>query len=381
MLTPADLVACAEEFAALFAQLDTDINSSIAAQIVAQRISEDTYWQTEMRKHANYVYTKVVQELKKINPKAANVIQQVYLESVKKSVSYSPEMKKLVDKTHFDAEEAEGLLGYILAGVRKTNGVMRNLTMTLAQTASNAFSNAMDRAYMQVISGAFTMDEALRIAIRDLINKGFENIAYPSGSHMSVESAARRALLTGVNQTVANVQLQMCEEFDTDLVEVSAHAGARPTHAVWQGKIYCINGANDKYGDFYAETGYGTGEGLCGWNCYHTFFPYIEGVTERSFSEDPSADYLGRSNDEMYEQSQKQRGYEGAVRDAKKKCVVLKSAIKAAKSPELKQSLQSDYAKAKRRVDIRETRLKDYCAATGRKYYSNRTEIHGYDYR
>lgn len=377
MLRPSDLVDCAEDFAVLFAQLDSDINQTIAAHIVSGKIGATVKWQAEMKKHGKYVYRAVLNALKRINPKAAKVLKEAYQKGAQKSVQYPKEMQKLLKETDFNPQEAQWLLTLVLAGVRKTNGVMTNLTMTLAQTAQNAFSNAMDRAYMQVVSGAFSKDQALRMAVHDLVAQGYQKIAYPSGVQTSVEAAARRALVTGINQTVAEVQLQMCEEFHTDLVEVSAHAGARPTHAVWQGKVYCISGATEKHGDFRTETGYGTGEGLCGWNCYHTFFPFIEGVTERSFSEDPSKEYLGRDNDEMYEQSQKQRAYERAVREAKKKCASLKAATDNADSPELKRSLESDYAKAKKLVQMRTKRLKDYCKETRRTYYPNRTAIGG----
>ena len=119
-----------------------------------------------------------------------------------------------------------------------------------------------------------------------------------------------------------------------ELVETSSHAGARPSHAEWQGKVFCIKGHHKRYGDFYRETGYGTGAGLCGWNCYHSFYPYFEGLSTPSFSHDPSKD-AGRSNDEDYERQQKQRYYERKIREAKKECSTLDAAMKAAQSDEL----------------------------------------------
>ena len=72
------------------------------------------------------------------------------------------------------------------------------------------------------------------------------------------------------------LQLARMEEMDCEFVEVTAHEGARPTHAVWQGRVYHRGGAvvhnGERYEDFEAATGYGTGPGLCGWNCRHTFF-------------------------------------------------------------------------------------------------------------
>ena len=74
------------------------------------------------------------------------------------------------------------------------------------------------------------------------------------------------------------LQLARMEEMDCEFVEVTAHEGARPTHAVWQGRVYHRGGAvvhdGERYEDFEAATGYGTGPGLCGWNCRHNFYPY-----------------------------------------------------------------------------------------------------------
>ena len=79
------------------------------------------------------------------------------------------------------------------------------------------------------------------------------------------------------------LQLARMEEMDCEFVEVTAHEGARPTHAVWQGRVYHRGGAvvqdGERYEDFEAATGYGTGPGLCGWNCRHNFYPFYPGVS------------------------------------------------------------------------------------------------------
>ena len=79
------------------------------------------------------------------------------------------------------------------------------------------------------------------------------------------------------------LQLARMEEMGCEFVEVTAHEGARPTHAVWQGRVYHRGGAvvhdGERYEDFETATGYGTGPGLCGWNCRHNFYPFYPGVS------------------------------------------------------------------------------------------------------
>lgn len=60
---------------------------------------------------------------------------------------------------------------------------------------------------------------------------------------------------------------------------MTAHGGARPEHAEWQGKVYSRSGKSKKYPSLVDKTGYGTGPGLGGWNCRHSMFPFYEGST------------------------------------------------------------------------------------------------------
>lgn len=131
---------------------------------------------------------------------------------------------------------------------------------------------------MQVSSGAFDYNTAIRSAVKDLAEKGIQTVGYSSGTTTSIEAAVRRAVVTGVNQTSLKVQEALADEMDCDLVEVTAHAGARPEHAKWQGKVYSRSGQSKKYPSLKKETRYGYGDGLGGWNCRHNFHPYIEGM-------------------------------------------------------------------------------------------------------
>ena len=95
------------------------------------------------------------------------------------------------------------------------------------------------------------------------------------------------------------LQLSRMEEMDCEFVEVTAHEGARPTHAVWQGRVYHRGGAvvhdGERYEDFEAATGYGTGPGLCGWNCRHNFYPFYPGVSVHSYTDERLAELDARN--------------------------------------------------------------------------------------
>ena len=161
----------------------------------------------------------------------------------------------------------------LVAGLQRTQGTMRNLTLTSAIDAQNLFTDAADLAYMQVSSGAFDYNTAIRQAVESVAEQGLGVIHYASGRREHLDVAMRRAVLTGVNQTAGQLQWARADEMGCDLVETSAHIGARNTgtgpanHEGWQGRVFSRSGKHPKYPDFVAETGYGTGPGLCGWNC------------------------------------------------------------------------------------------------------------------
>ena len=159
------------------------------------------------------------------------------------------------------------------AAAEKCRGEIGNLTLTTAIATQQEYMQALNTAYMKVTSGAFSYQEAIRQAIRDAAVKG-TSVMYDSGYISKLDTAIRTALLTGVNQTAGKLTELYASELGAEYYETTAHAGARPSHSVWQGKVFKIEGTAPGYENFYEATGYGTGAGLCGWNCRHSFYPY-----------------------------------------------------------------------------------------------------------
>lgn len=204
------------------------------------------------------------------------------------------------------------------AVISKTKEAM-NLTGTQAlQKAEQDFLEAINSAYLQVLNGADTLDNALRESVKALAHHGM-SVQYitPSGRliNYSLDASIRRDIITTLNQTASQYSLDRANEYGTDLVQVSAHFGARPSHAVWQGKVFSISGKTKGYQKLEDATGYGTAGGLCGVNCRHTFFPYFAGYSKDiDDSEIPGL----RENKEQYENQQMQRKYERTLRMLKR---------------------------------------------------------------
>ncbi len=140
----------------------------------------------------------------------------------------------------------------------------------------------------------------------------------------SIEAAVRMNILTGVNQTAATMSLNNCEELGCDLVETSAHIGARPEHEAWQGKIFSLSGNSDKYPPF-SVCGLGTATGICGINCRHSYYPYFEGYGKHYDADELDAmkqdvEYDGQKLT-RYEAEQKLRGIERNIRYYKRRAI------------------------------------------------------------
>lgn len=366
MLAPEYLMQVADPVVDIYSQVEQDIVEDIARRVVKAGYFTDTaQWQLKKAKEFGYLQGDVQDILAKATGLSQKEVQKLMTAAGTKALAFDDAIYKAAGLSPVAVSQSPALMAMLLQGVDTTMALIGNYTKTTAKVSTVAFNSILDRAYIQIISGAFDPTTALKRAIKELATSGIEKIAYPSGATASIETAVRRAVTTGVNQSVAKLQLLRAEEMGCELVETSSHAGARPSHAEWQGKVFCIKGHHKRYGDFYRETGYGTGAGLCGWNCYHSFYPYFEGLSTPSFSHDPSKD-AGRTNDEDYERQQKQRYYERKIREAKKECSTLDAAMKAAQSDELHDELYKEFQRASVKLKQREARLREFIDETGR---------------
>lgn len=197
---------------------------------------------------------------------------------------------------------------------------------------AKAYQWALDMAEMQVLSGAVSYNAAIRDAVKQLADSGIRTVQYESGHVDQADVAARRAIMTGVNQVCDKFAEQSAEYLETDHYEISAHVGARDVdgpngwenHKAWQGKVYSVK-SFDIYPNIYEVCGLGAVDGLNGANCRHKRFPWIEGVSERTWTDEQLAhiddghdcDFQGKHYT-AYEATQKQRMIERTVRKLKR---------------------------------------------------------------
>lgn len=185
--------------------------------------------------------------------------------------------------------------------------------VALSTAAHTNWMRTVDTYVTQANLQLMNTDEAVKAGLKDLAAYGLEWVDYTSGHKDRADVALRRVLRTEANQTGARITENWLDVLDIDLVETSAHMGARPEHFTWQGKVFSRSGAGG-YPDFIGSTGYGTVTGLCGANCRHSFGPYFEEAGPTDWGVRVGA----KENERIYNLTQKQRAFERNVRAKKR---------------------------------------------------------------
>lgn len=276
MLPPSALDRLPDAFVALWQGVEDEILKDIARRIAKTgTITETANWQLWRYQQTEALRNDIVKLLAKYTGKSEAAIRKLLLQAATEAMEREDAIYYHYDMEPTPFEESAALNNLLDAGARQTCGTWQNLTATTANTVTGAFERTLDAAWLKVSTGAFDYKTAVKQAV-DSLADDMPMVTYPSGHKDSIEVAARRAVLTGVNQTTGKLQVARMDEMGCEFVETTAHGGARPSHAEWQGRRFHRGGAVDykgkHYPDFEAATGYGTGAGLCGWNCRHTFF-------------------------------------------------------------------------------------------------------------
>lgn len=374
----------------LYQQLEDDIVADMVRRMLKMGfVSESTAYQAEVLQSAGILYEDILQMIADRTDASVAQVRALFEDAGVKTVDIDNDTHEAAGEVPVDIRQDAGMKQVLEAGYRKTLGTMRNLVSTTANTTQTAFLQACDRAYMQVSSGAFSYQDAIRMAVRNLADGG-AYVTYPTGHQDRIDVAVRRCVLTGVGQTAAAVAKKRAEDSGCRYMELTAHGGARPEHARWQGQLVQIQGKRtrkiiDGLKVFtLEEIGYGDGRGFKGWNCRHNWHPYYPGLSTPNYTpeeiarlDEKSISYNGEKYTE-YEISQMQRKGERKVRALKRRAAALDEAAKNTDDPALKQGLNDDFAAVSVRLKDAEKTLKDFCRQTGRRNDTFRSQVNGF---
>ena len=243
-----------------------------------------------------------------------------------------------VNREFIPPEENEWLIQISEAVKEQTKDELTNISQsygfavnmngkTVFMPFAEYYQKYVDAALMDVISGNFDYNTVLRRVVKQMTDSGLRTVDYASGWSNRTPVAVRRAVMAGVGQITGNIVDRQAEELGVNYFEVDWHPGARPSHRVWQGKVYTKE-------ELVTVCGLGTGPGLKGWNCYHDYYLFWPGISERMYTdkflaeqnakEAKTKNWRGKELD-AYDQTQQQRKMETAMRAQRSKIAALKT--------------------------------------------------------
>lgn len=342
---PEVLDALPEELAELYRALEDTLLDEICSRLkLADQLNEVTVQDIQALRSHGIDLKSIEEAISKTAEISKQKLNSLLNDVVERNQKYYTEVNDLAHVT-----QPETLVDAVTVDAikRQTHDTFRNLTASTGFLVGNtmlkparAYQWALDNAEMQIQSSAINYNQAIKTAIKQLADSGLKVVDYKSGHRDQIDVAARRAVMTGVNQICAKYTEQSAEYLETPYFEVSAHAGARDkpgpspwsSHKDWQGKVYSIR-AGDIYPNIYEVCGLGAVDGLEGANCRHRRNVWVEGVSERTYTDEQLEhidDDLGCKFDgktyTAYEATQMQRRVEREVRKLKRE----KAAYKAA---------------------------------------------------
>lgn len=353
MLEPAYLQRIAEGAEEIAADLHSYILRKIVERMMIRIGRGDEYlftsadrWQIEIMQDSGALMEEIIPEIAKRTKLQQKEIKEAMEEAGIKAVEADDKIYEAAGLSPLPLMESPELIRLMQRNYEATLGEWSNYTRTTADAAQKLFVESCDIAYHKVTSGAVSYAQTVREAVDEVVSGGvyvnYTNAETGKIHRDTIETATARAVRTGVGQATGAICLERMKEMEWDIILVSAHLGARTgdggenpgNHMWWQGKFYSRSGKDKRFPPFSA-TGYGTGEGLCGWNCRHSFG---SGDGENN----PYTDIGTKESEKIEKLEQRQRTLERRIRKTKRIVSGMQTAVESCKDPQAKAELQME---------------------------------------
>lgn len=382
MLTPQQILEIIDTLYPHIDALNAFITKDLIKRIMA-RLNRDPElfltstddWQLQVYQAAGGHLETVQHEIALWTKRTDLEIRRIFEDAGIKALAYDSSFYAAQGLEPFNIKQSESMLKLLEDTYQRTAGTVQNFTRTTAQASQQRLIQVLDTAHFKVASGAVSYTQAVQEAVQDLAAQQTK-VHYPTGHVDTIETAVLRAVRTGVAQASGNMAIQGMEERDWDIVLVSAHLGARygdggenpSNHFWWQGKFYSRTGKTPGLPLFLESTGYGTGEGLCGWNCRHSFGP-------GDLSHNPYENFDAEENKKAYDLSQRQRQLESRIRNTKARLVAMRQAVELAENLEVRATLEQKYANTAKLLERQNLQYNGFCADNKLKRLADRIQI------
>ena len=382
MLTPKQLQEIVETMQPLLDDLNTWITKDIIKRVVA-RMSRGEDWlfgatdisQAEVFRDLGGHFDEMQRQIMSFTRIAEEEIRRIFQYTGLTAYDADAEMYRQAGLEVPTLRQSPRILQILDDTYQRTKGEVRNFTRTTANASQRKLIQVLDLAHIKVMSGATSYAVAVRDAVNELANYQ-AYVLYPTGHTDTLEVAVLRAVRTGTAQASGNMSMGTMEQYGWEIVLTSAHLGARygdggenpGNHFWWQGRFFSRTGKDPCFPDFVTSTGYGSGEGLCGWNCRHSFGPG-DGV------HNPWRQYDAQENKEAYDLSQRQRKKERDIRSQAKKVAAFKAAVEAVQSDDVRNAMKEALREEQAKLTGLRKDYGDFCDESDLKRQAFRLEV------
>lgn len=381
MLSPEYLARIAEGSEEIASQLHTYIIRQIIDRMMIRIGRGDDYlltssdrWRIQILQDAGYLLEDITAELSKVTKRQKKEIKSAMEEAGVKALEYDHKIYEAAGLSPTPLTQSPQLIRLMERNMTATMGEWENYTRTTAEAAQRLFINECDSAYQLVSSGAVSYTQAVKEAVNNVVSGGVI-VQYPSGHKDTIETATARAVRTGVAQATGDISIKRMEEMDWDIILVSAHIGARTgdggqnpgNHLWWQGQFYSRTGKDKRFPPF-SQTGYGTGEGLCGWNCRHSFGSG-DGVNN------PYKDIQTVDNYKAEQLEKRQRTLERRIRKTKREVMGMQEAVDKCKDESVKFEMQLDLDRKSYLLQRQNKAYNEFCKTNDLRTQQERLQI------
>lgn len=287
----------------------------------------------------------ITKELAKVTGYNISQIEQMYGELLEEQHLANKPLYDYRKKTFVPFAENKELQAIARAYAKTTGETMINLAKTKAlcildpngnvKGLQKYYTDVLDKAVMQVTTGATDFHTAMRDSIVELGGSGVR-VDYGGGVTRRLDTVVRQNLLWGAKQASVEYNEMIGEELGCDGYEVDAHSSPRPSHMFVQGKQYCIGKSRTINGikfigfeetDPTSEDNLSASQALSQYGCLHYKTPILCGISEPRFSKEQLAQIeadnkkqytVGNLEGNKYFFSQKMRNLETAIREQKR---------------------------------------------------------------
>lgn len=381
MLRPAYLAAIAEGSEQIASELHDYIVQAIVGRMMERIGRGEKYlltsadrWRIQILQDAGELLENITAELSLYTGKQIQEIRSAMEEAGVKALEADDLIYSAAGLSTVPLWESPVLVRLMERNMNASLGEWRNYTRTTAEEAQRLYITECDKAYNRVMSGAVAYTQAVKEAVEEVASAGVA-VKYPTGHTDTLETATARAVRTGIAQATGDISLKRMEEMDWDTILVSAHIGARTgdggqnpgNHLWWQGQFYSRSGTDKRFPPF-SQTGYGTGEGLCGWNCRHSF-GCGDGV------HNPYKDIQTEDNVRMEKLEKRQRELERRVRKTKRAVMGMQTAVEQCQDEAAKFALQQELDRKSYLLQRQNQAYQDFCKYNSLRPLSERLKI------